>query len=116
MQQKRTPHGPEPAVIHLADCTMIEGTPHCIRADEARAAFTERTSSRAVSAGPTPSWASTWHGHPGSTSCSAGQPDVDSDAWRRRHSASTLQLIAPPPRCCWGAPPTRSASVRAARG
>ncbi|MFE9770668.1 DUF6233 domain-containing protein [Streptomyces sp. NPDC005931] len=41
VQQKRTPHGPEPAIIHLADCTMIEGTPHRIRADEARAALTD---------------------------------------------------------------------------
>ncbi|MFF7972104.1 DUF6233 domain-containing protein [Streptomyces sp. NPDC007905] len=41
VQQKRTPHGPEPAFIHLADCTMIDGTPHHIRADEARAALTD---------------------------------------------------------------------------
>jgi hypothetical protein len=41
VQQKRTPQGPEPAFIHLADCTMIEGTPHGIRADEARAALTD---------------------------------------------------------------------------
>ncbi|MGV4984496.1 DUF6233 domain-containing protein [Streptomyces sp. NRAIS4] len=41
VQQKRTPHGPEPAFIHLADCHMIEGTPHRIRADEARAALTD---------------------------------------------------------------------------
>ncbi|MCZ0990371.1 hypothetical protein BEK98_22300 [Streptomyces diastatochromogenes] len=41
VQQKRTPHGPEPAFIHLADCTMIEGTPHRIRPDEARAALTD---------------------------------------------------------------------------
>jgi hypothetical protein len=38
VQQKRTPHGPEPAVIHLADCTMTDGAPHEIRADEARGA------------------------------------------------------------------------------
>jgi hypothetical protein len=43
VQQKRTPHGPEPAVIHLADCTMIEGTPHRIRPEEARAALTDPT-------------------------------------------------------------------------
>jgi hypothetical protein len=43
VQQKRTPHGHEPAVIHLADCTMIEGTPHGIRPDEARAALTDPT-------------------------------------------------------------------------
>ncbi|MFC8671499.1 DUF6233 domain-containing protein [Streptomyces griseorubiginosus] len=41
VQQKRTPTGPEPALIHMADCTMIEGTPHSIRADEARAALTD---------------------------------------------------------------------------
>ncbi len=41
VQQKRTPTGPEPALIHMADCTMIEGTPHRIRADEARAALTD---------------------------------------------------------------------------
>ncbi|MCF1511400.1 DUF6233 domain-containing protein [Streptomyces glomeratus] len=41
VQQKRTPHGPEPTFIHLADCTMIEGTPHRIRPDEARAALTD---------------------------------------------------------------------------
>jgi hypothetical protein len=43
VQQKRTPAGPEPALIHLADCSMIEGTPHRIRADEARAALTDPT-------------------------------------------------------------------------
>ncbi|MGW2998690.1 DUF6233 domain-containing protein [Streptomyces sp. NPDC001155] len=43
IQQKRTPHGPEPAVIHLADCTMIDGTRHRIRADEARAALMDPT-------------------------------------------------------------------------
>ena len=41
VQQKRTPTGPEPALIHMADCTMIEDTPHRIRADEARAALTD---------------------------------------------------------------------------
>ena len=41
VQQKRTAAGPEPALIHLADCTMIEGRPHRIRADEARAALTD---------------------------------------------------------------------------
>ncbi|MFF8726835.1 DUF6233 domain-containing protein [Streptomyces sp. NPDC015171] len=41
VQQKRTPTAPEPALIHLADCTMIEGTPHRIRSDEARAALTD---------------------------------------------------------------------------
>jgi hypothetical protein len=43
VQQKRTPAGPEPALIHLAHCSMIEGTPHRIRADEARAALTDPT-------------------------------------------------------------------------
>ncbi|MDX3526315.1 DUF6233 domain-containing protein [Streptomyces sp. ID05-39B] len=41
VQQKRTPHGPEPTFIHLADCSMIEGTPHRIRPDEARAALAD---------------------------------------------------------------------------
>ncbi|MER6567021.1 DUF6233 domain-containing protein [Streptomyces sp. NPDC001093] len=41
VQQKRTPHGSEPAFIHLADCSMIEGTRHRIRPDEARAALTD---------------------------------------------------------------------------
>jgi hypothetical protein len=43
VQQKRTPAGPEPAFVHLADCTMIEGAAHPIRADEARAALTDPT-------------------------------------------------------------------------
>ncbi|GGJ14403.1 DUF6233 domain-containing protein [Streptomyces brasiliensis] len=41
VQQKRTPNGPEPAVIHVGDCTMIEGTPHRIRDHDARAALTD---------------------------------------------------------------------------
>jgi hypothetical protein len=41
VQQKRTPTGPVPALIHLDDCTMIEGTPHRVRADEARAALSD---------------------------------------------------------------------------
>lgn len=41
IQQKRTPAGPEPALVHMTDCTMIKGTPHTIRADEARAALTD---------------------------------------------------------------------------
>ncbi|MGW2492348.1 DUF6233 domain-containing protein [Streptomyces sp. NPDC001606] len=41
VEQKRTPHGPEPAVVHLADCSMIQGAAHRIRADEARAALTD---------------------------------------------------------------------------
>ncbi len=43
VQQKRTPAGPEPAFIHLADCTMIEDPSHRIRADEARAALSDPT-------------------------------------------------------------------------
>jgi hypothetical protein len=39
VQQKRTPNGPEPAVIHMSECTMAEGTPHPIGAHEARAAL-----------------------------------------------------------------------------
>lgn len=39
VQQKRTPAGPEPALIHTADCAVIKGRPHRIRADEARAAL-----------------------------------------------------------------------------
>ncbi|WP_342786894.1 DUF6233 domain-containing protein [Streptomyces cyaneus] len=27
VQQKRTPQGPEPAIIHVGDCTLIEGAP-----------------------------------------------------------------------------------------
>ncbi|MDX3310428.1 DUF6233 domain-containing protein [Streptomyces sp. ME08-AFT2] len=38
VQQKRTPGGPEPALIHLADCTLIEAASHRIRAAEARTA------------------------------------------------------------------------------
>lgn len=41
VQRKRTTTGPEPALVHLADCSMIEGTPHPIRTDEARAALTD---------------------------------------------------------------------------
>ncbi|MBK3631586.1 hypothetical protein JHN52_01145 [Streptomyces sp. MBT97] len=41
VQQKRTPRGPELAVIHVADCTMTEGTPHPISAHDARAALTD---------------------------------------------------------------------------
>jgi len=36
VQQKRTPRGPEPAIIHLGDCSMIEGTPHPISEHDAR--------------------------------------------------------------------------------
>ncbi len=43
VEQKRTPRGAEPAVIHTDDCTMIEGTPHPIRDHDARAALTDPT-------------------------------------------------------------------------
>ncbi|NUP15413.1 MAG: hypothetical protein HOZ81_04780 [Streptomyces sp.] len=41
VQQKRTPRGPEPAIIHLGDCTMIEGVPHRISEHDARVALTD---------------------------------------------------------------------------
>ncbi|OIJ96329.1 DUF6233 domain-containing protein [Streptomyces monashensis] len=41
VQQERTPHGPEPAFLHLPDCAMIECTTHRIRPDEAQAALTD---------------------------------------------------------------------------
>ncbi|MER5444780.1 DUF6233 domain-containing protein [Streptomyces sp. NPDC002764] len=41
VQQKRTPDGPEPAMIHTDDCTMIDGPAHPVRGREARAALTE---------------------------------------------------------------------------
>jgi hypothetical protein len=40
VQQKRTPRGPEPAIIHLGDCSMIEGTPHPISEHDARVSLT----------------------------------------------------------------------------
>ncbi|MFF7067320.1 DUF6233 domain-containing protein [Streptomyces pseudovenezuelae] len=43
VQQKRTPHGPEPSIIHLGDCSMIEGTPHPISEHDARVNLTEPT-------------------------------------------------------------------------
>ena len=43
VQQKRTPRGPEPAIIHLGDCTMIEGSPHSITEHDARVSLTEPT-------------------------------------------------------------------------
>lgn len=43
VQQKRTPRGPEPAIIHLGDCSMIEGTPHRITEHDARVALTDPT-------------------------------------------------------------------------
>ncbi|MEV7394718.1 DUF6233 domain-containing protein [Streptomyces sp. NPDC091215] len=41
VQRKRTPRGPKPAVIHLSDCTMIEGAWHPIGAHDARAALAD---------------------------------------------------------------------------
>ncbi|MEV6667920.1 DUF6233 domain-containing protein [Streptomyces nigra] len=41
VQQKRTPSGPEPAMIHTDDCTMIDGPAHPIQGHEARAALTD---------------------------------------------------------------------------
>jgi hypothetical protein len=41
VQQKRTPRGPEPAIIHLGDCSMIEGTPHPISEHDARVSLTD---------------------------------------------------------------------------
>lgn len=41
VQQKRTPRGPEPSIIHLGDCSMIEGTPHPIGEHDARVALTD---------------------------------------------------------------------------
>ncbi len=43
VQQKRTPRGPEPAIIHMGDCSMIEGTPHPITEHDARVALTDPT-------------------------------------------------------------------------
>jgi hypothetical protein len=43
VQQKRTPRGPEPAIIHIGDCSMIEGTPHRITEHDARVALTDPT-------------------------------------------------------------------------
>lgn len=43
VQQKRTPRGPEPSIIHISDCSMIEGTPHPITEHDARVALTDPT-------------------------------------------------------------------------
>ncbi|MFC8361108.1 DUF6233 domain-containing protein [Streptomyces griseorubiginosus] len=43
VQQKRTPRGPEPSIIHLGDCSMIEGTPHTIAEHDARVSLTDPT-------------------------------------------------------------------------
>lgn len=44
VQQKRTPRGPEPAIIHVGDCSMIEGTPHPIGEHDARVSLTDPNS------------------------------------------------------------------------
>jgi hypothetical protein len=41
VQQKRTPRGPEPAIIHQADCTMIDGRTHPISEHDARVSLTD---------------------------------------------------------------------------
>ncbi|MDQ0904364.1 hypothetical protein QFZ22_000349 [Streptomyces canus] len=41
VQQKRTPRGPEPAIIHVDDCSMLEGTPHPISEHDARVSLTD---------------------------------------------------------------------------
>lgn len=43
VQQKRTPRGPEPAIIHLGDCSMVDGTPHTISEHDARVSLAEPT-------------------------------------------------------------------------
>ncbi|MFJ1869941.1 DUF6233 domain-containing protein [Streptomyces chartreusis] len=43
VQQRRTPRGPEPSVIHLADCSMIDGRPHRITEHDARVSLTDPT-------------------------------------------------------------------------
>jgi len=40
VHQKRTPRGPEPAIIHVDDCSMIEGRPHPISEHDARVSLT----------------------------------------------------------------------------
>ncbi|MEU6379591.1 DUF6233 domain-containing protein [Streptomyces sp. NPDC046909] len=41
VQQKRSPRGPEPAIVHLGDCSMVEGTPHPIGEHDARVSLTD---------------------------------------------------------------------------
>ncbi|RPE38992.1 hypothetical protein EDD90_1942 [Streptomyces sp. Ag109_O5-1] len=41
VQRKRTPNGPEPAMVHLDDCTLIEGMRYSISAHDARASLTD---------------------------------------------------------------------------
>nr|WP_202458389.1 DUF6233 domain-containing protein [Streptomyces sp. SID5464] len=41
VQQKRTARGPQPAIIHVGDCSMIEGTPYWITEHDARVSITD---------------------------------------------------------------------------
>jgi len=43
VQQRRTPRGPEPSIVHVSDCTMIDGTPHKITEHDARVSLTDPT-------------------------------------------------------------------------
>ncbi|MBK3563203.1 MULTISPECIES: DUF6233 domain-containing protein [unclassified Streptomyces] len=43
VQQRRTPRGPEPSIIHIADCSMIDGIPHTISEHDARVSLTDPT-------------------------------------------------------------------------
>lgn len=43
VQQRRTPCGPEASIVHVSDCTMIEGTPHPITEHDARVSLTDPT-------------------------------------------------------------------------
>ncbi|GHE14280.1 DUF6233 domain-containing protein [Streptomyces alanosinicus] len=80
VQQKPTPMGPEPTLIHMADCTMIEGTPHRIRPDEARADLTDPTITACNFCRPdTECRRRVRQRYPRST-CPDEDPDVPSDA------------------------------------
>ncbi|WP_437064742.1 DUF6233 domain-containing protein [Streptomyces sp. enrichment culture] len=52
VQQHQSLDDPEPAVVHLADCTRVEGSTHSIRPDEARAALTDPTVEACASCRP----------------------------------------------------------------
>ncbi|MEU6322326.1 DUF6233 domain-containing protein [Streptomyces sp. NPDC047009] len=56
VQQKRTPSGPEPAVIHAYDCTMIAGSTHPIGDHEARVALTDPNIEPCAFCRPEASW------------------------------------------------------------
>lgn len=43
VQQRRTPRGPEPSIVHVDDCSMIEGNPHPITEHDARVSLTDPT-------------------------------------------------------------------------